>query len=136
MDVDPVVMKESNTDKPGIDKAANDDEAVTKDNKQNDDRTDSVKNEKVSVKTVEEASIVNGVLDKELLEAFRYFDKNRVGYIKAQDLRCILHNLGKFMSNRHVKELVQSAILESNSGRSHDRVFYNKLVKMELRDVQ
>lgn len=72
MDVDPVVMKESNTDKTGIDKAANDNEAVVKDHKQNDDRTDSVKDEKVSVKTVKEASQVDGVVDKELLEVSEF----------------------------------------------------------------
>ncbi|KAK3037780.1 hypothetical protein RJ639_030699 [Escallonia herrerae] len=47
----------------------------------------------------------------------------------VEDMRLIIHNLGKFMSHRDVKELVQSALLESNTGRD-DRILYNKLVKM------
>lgn len=69
------------------------------------------------------------VVDKDLLQAFRYFDKNRVGYIKAEDLRCIVHNLGKFLSNRDVKDLVEAALAESNSARDN-RVIYTKLVKI------
>lgn len=72
MDVDPVVMKESNTDKTGIDKAANDNESVAKDDRQNDDRMDPVMDEKVSLKTVKEASKVDGLLDKELLEVSKF----------------------------------------------------------------
>lgn len=69
------------------------------------------------------------IIDKELLQAFRFFDRNRVGYIRVEDLRLMLHSMGKFMSHRDIKELVQSALLESNTGRD-DRVLYNKLVKM------
>lgn len=69
------------------------------------------------------------VVDKELLQAFRFFDRNRVGYIRVEDLRLIIHNLGMFMSHRDVKELVQSALLESNTGRN-DQILYNKLVRM------
>ncbi|CAA2954884.1 cell division cycle and apoptosis regulator 1 [Olea europaea subsp. europaea] len=68
------------------------------------------------------------VVDKRLLQAFRFFDRNRVGYIRVEDLRLIIHNLGKFLSHRDVKELVQSALLESNTGRD-DRILYDKLVK-------
>jgi len=68
-------------------------------------------------------------LDKELLQAFRFFDRNRVGYIRVEDMRLIIHNLGKFLSYRDVKELVQSALLESNTGRD-DQILYNKLVRM------
>ncbi|KAL3522783.1 hypothetical protein ACH5RR_015617 [Cinchona calisaya] len=68
-------------------------------------------------------------VDKELLQAFRFFDQNRVGYIRAEDMRLIIHNMGKFLSHRDVKELVQSAVLESNTGRD-DRIFYDKLVKV------
>ncbi|XP_048571275.1 protein SHORT ROOT IN SALT MEDIUM 1 isoform X3 [Triticum urartu] len=69
------------------------------------------------------------VVDKDLLQAFRYFDKSRVGYIKAEDLRCIVHNLGKFLSNRDVEDLVEAALDESNSARDN-RVIYTKLVKI------
>ncbi|KAK7407389.1 hypothetical protein VNO78_09269 [Psophocarpus tetragonolobus] len=69
------------------------------------------------------------VVDRDLLQAFRFFDRNRVGYIRVEDMRIIIHNLGMFLSHRDVKELVQSALLESNTGRD-DRILYNKLVRM------
>ncbi|XP_058777326.1 protein SHORT ROOT IN SALT MEDIUM 1 isoform X1 [Vicia villosa] len=69
------------------------------------------------------------VVDKELLKAFRFFDRNRVGYIRVEDMRIIIHNLGMFLSHRDVKELVQSALLESNTGRD-DRILYIKLARM------
>ncbi|KAG6483975.1 hypothetical protein ZIOFF_060768 [Zingiber officinale] len=160
MDVDSVVMNESNTDKIGNDnkaananeaadkntKPANANEAVAEDNKQNADQTDTVK-DKDCVKTVKEASTGDGVVDKELLEAFRYFDKNRTGYIKVHssqlrqihvkqtcqaigcNLSCISTNLPSLY-----QELAQSALLESNSARD-DRVFYKKLVKMAIGDI-
>ncbi|CAI0405956.1 unnamed protein product [Linum tenue] len=71
------------------------------------------------------------VVDKELLQAFRFFDRNRAGFVRVEDMRVIIHNLGKFLSHREVKELVQSALLESNTGRD-DRILYPKLVKMNL----
>ncbi|XP_035540200.1 protein SHORT ROOT IN SALT MEDIUM 1-like [Juglans regia] len=77
----------------------------------------------------ETSSVKEAAVDKELLQAFRFFDRNRVGYIRVEDMRLIIHNLGKFLSHRDVKELVQSALLESNTGRD-DRILYNKLVRM------
>lgn len=88
-----------------------------------DKKDDKVKTEKT------ELSGKEAVIDKELLEAFRFFDRNRTGYIRVEDMRLIIHNLGKFLSHRDVKELVQSALLESNTGRD-DRILYNKLVRM------
>ncbi|KAK4741392.1 hypothetical protein SAY87_024980 [Trapa incisa] len=79
------------------------------------------KKEKVEAKTNKEAAV-----DKELLQAFRFFDRNRVGYIRVEDLRVILHSLGKFLSHRDVKDLAQSALLESGAGRD-DRIMYDKL---------
>ncbi|KAJ0719229.1 putative Cell cycle and apoptosis regulator protein [Helianthus annuus] len=83
-------------------------------------------------------------IDKELLQAcplqfifcnifvaFRFFDRNRVGHVRVEDMRLIIHNLGKFLSHRDVKDLVQSALLESNTGRD-DRILYNKLVRMDI----
>ncbi|XP_068641295.1 protein SHORT ROOT IN SALT MEDIUM 1-like [Aristolochia californica] len=75
------------------------------------------------------ATAREAVVDKELLQAFRFFDRNRVGYIKVDDMRLIIHNLGKFLSHRNVKELVQSALLESNTARDN-RILYNKLVRL------
>ncbi|XAR53200.1 hypothetical protein NMG60_11021653 [Bertholletia excelsa] len=88
--------------------------------------TNSEKKEGIEKKRTKETTMD---VDKELLQAFRFFDRNRVGYIRVEDMRLIIHNLGKFLSHRDVKELVQSALLESNTGRD-DRILYNKLVKM------
>ncbi|KAI7748582.1 hypothetical protein M8C21_000121, partial [Ambrosia artemisiifolia] len=60
-----------------------------------------------------------------LKQAFRF------GHIRVEDMRLIIHNLGKFLSHRDVKNLVQSALLESNTGRD-DRILYNKLVRMDF----
>lgn len=68
-------------------------------------------------------------IDKDLLQAFRFFDRNRVGYVRVEDMRLMIHSLGKFLSHRDVKELVQSALLESNTGRD-DHILYDKLVRM------
>ncbi|KAF2597796.1 hypothetical protein F2Q68_00011370 [Brassica cretica] len=67
-------------------------------------------------------------VDKELLQAFRVFDRNQTGYVRVEDMRITIHSLGKFISHREVKELLQSALLESNTGRD-DRILYNKLVR-------
>ncbi|KAG2283434.1 hypothetical protein Bca52824_054654 [Brassica carinata] len=67
-------------------------------------------------------------VDNELLQAFRVFDRNQTGYVRVEDMRITIHSLGKFISHREVKELVQSALLESNTGRD-DRILYNKLVR-------
>ncbi|GAU51142.1 hypothetical protein TSUD_240810 [Trifolium subterraneum] len=90
-------------------------------NNEKESKVDTVKKETPAVK--------EAVVDKELLKAFRFFDRNRVGYIRVEDMRIIIHNLGMFLSHRDVKELVQSALLESNTGRD-DRILYIKLVRM------
>jgi hypothetical protein len=70
-------------------------------------------------------------VDKELLQAFRFFDRNQVGYVRVEDLRLVIHSLGKFLSHKDVKELVQSALLETNTGRD-DHILYSKLVRMAV----
>ncbi|KAG6763937.1 hypothetical protein POTOM_031387 [Populus tomentosa] len=64
-----------------------------------------------------------------LRQAFRCFDWNQTGYIRVEDMRLIIHSLGTFLSHTEIKELVQSALLESNTGRD-DCILYNKLVRM------
>ncbi|CAH9105010.1 unnamed protein product [Cuscuta europaea] len=88
----------------------------------------SIKDDKV-IKAEIEAKSAHVEIDKDLLQAFRFFDRNRVGYIRVADLRLIIHNLGKSLSNRDVKDLVLNALVESNTARD-DRIIYNKLVKM------
>eukprot|EP00262_Sarcandra_glabra_P006358 TRINITY_DN1857_c0_g3_i1.p1 TRINITY_DN1857_c0_g3~~TRINITY_DN1857_c0_g3_i1.p1 ORF type:complete len:802 (+),score=246.13 TRINITY_DN1857_c0_g3_i1:210-2408(+) len=71
------------------------------------------------------------IVNKVLLQAFHYFDRNSVGYIKVEDLRTIINNLGKFHSRRAVKELTRVAVLESNKNRD-DRINYPELLKVDL----
>ncbi|KAK4758838.1 hypothetical protein SAY87_020139 [Trapa incisa] len=88
------------------------------------------KKEKVEPETTMVESITKeAAVNKELMQAFRFFDRNRVGYIRVEDLRVILHSLGKFLTHREVKELAQRALLESSAGRD-DRIMYDKLVRM------
>ncbi|XP_019460840.1 PREDICTED: cell division cycle and apoptosis regulator protein 1 isoform X2 [Lupinus angustifolius] len=86
------------------------------------------KEEKVD-KSKKETPVKEVTVDRELLQAFQFFDRNRAGYIRVEDMRLVIHNLGMFLSHRDVKELVQSALLESNTGRD-DRILYTKLVRM------
>ncbi|KAL9269418.1 SHORT ROOT IN SALT MEDIUM 1-like protein [Drosera capensis] len=90
-----------------------------------------IKNKEVKAEapTKAEPARKEPAVDKELLQAFRFFDRNRAGYVRVEDLRLILHSLGENLSHRDVKELAQSALLESNTGRD-DRILYEKLVKM------
>ncbi|KAJ8646621.1 hypothetical protein MRB53_008369 [Persea americana] len=80
---------------------------------------------------IKEESSKQPVTDKELLEAFRFYDREWVGYIKVDDMRTIIHNLGKFYSKRAVKELLRIAVQESN--KDHDgRIYYMKLLRVNL----
>ncbi|CAH1431135.1 unnamed protein product [Lactuca virosa] len=108
-------------------------DASSKDNTRNEKTDIDLKSKNIVKNEEEEEEKVDlkkkEIIDKELLQAFRFFDRNRVGHIRVEDMRLIIHNLGNFLSHREVKELVQSALLESNTGRD-DRILYNKLVKM------
>ncbi|RWR79642.1 cell division cycle and apoptosis regulator protein 1 isoform X2 [Cinnamomum micranthum f. kanehirae] len=66
---------------------------------------------------VTDQSLKQPVVDKELLE--------------VEDMRTIIHNLGKFHCKRAVKELLRIAVLESNKDRD-DHIFYMKLLKAGL----
>ncbi|KAJ7943439.1 cell division cycle and apoptosis regulator protein 1-like [Quillaja saponaria] len=112
---------DSSKEEPKVKAAETNPKSVVSSHQENEGKLDRIKKEITSVK---EAAV-----DKELLQAFRFFDRNRVGYIRVEDMRLVIHNLGKFLSHRDVKELVQSALLESNTGRD-DRILYNKLVRM------
>ncbi|KAH9291492.1 hypothetical protein KI387_043322, partial [Taxus chinensis] len=77
--------------------------AAKVEDKDKDVKPDPAKIEKQKEKDVKPDAGVKKVIDKELLKAYRYFDRNIAGYIKAEDLRMLIHNLGKFYSHRNVK---------------------------------
>jgi Ca2+-binding EF-hand superfamily protein len=41
---------------------------------------------------------------------YRYFDRNGCGYIKPEDLRRLLHNLGTHAPHRVIKSLVAGVV--------------------------
>uniref|UniRef100_A0A7I4AB36 EF-hand domain-containing protein n=1 Tax=Physcomitrium patens TaxID=3218 RepID=A0A7I4AB36_PHYPA len=87
-----------------------------------------VEDEKLEERKVEKKVVV----DQELLLAYRYFDKNRVGYLKSDDLRRLLHSLGKFLSHRNVKDIVACAVTESSKSSRDDRVVYRTFTEKEV----
>jgi hypothetical protein len=90
--------------------------------------TDPILEEKLKDHKVETRMVV----DEELLLAYCYFDKNKVGYLKSDDIRRLLHSLGMFLSHRIVKELVVSAVLESNKSARNDRITYRCFTEKEV----
>lgn len=76
-------------------------------------------------------------VDEDLLLAFRYFDKTGCGYIKADDLRRLLHNLGRCMAPRCVRELVSAVVDRSTRYKERDsRVYYRDLTDKEITDEE
>ncbi|KAK9904952.1 hypothetical protein WJX75_006352 [Coccomyxa subellipsoidea] len=76
-------------------------------------------------------------VDDELLLAFRYFDRNCCGYIKVDDLRRIVTNLGHALSLRTVKELCLNVAGAPSStvGRARqDRIYYRDITDKEVTD--
>jgi len=90
--------------------------------------TDPILEEKLKDHKVETRMVV----DEELLLAYCYFDKNKVGYLKSDDIRRLLHSLGMFLSHRIVKELVVSAVLESNKSARNDHITYRCFTEKEV----
>jgi hypothetical protein len=87
-----------------------------------------VEAEKIEERKVEKKVVV----DEELLLAYRYFDKNRVGYLKSDDIRRLLHCLGKFLSHRNVKDIVACAVSESSKSSRDDRIVYRNFTEKEV----
>lgn len=71
------------------------------------------------------------VVNEELLFAFRYFDRAGCGYIKCDDLRRLLHNLGSCLAPRVVRELVHGAAAIGKEKHKLDRVYYKYLTDKE-----
>lgn len=56
------------------------------------------------------------------------------GYIRTDDLRKILHNLGSGLPNWLVKELTSNVADLARRGRP-DRIYYRDLTDIEVKDV-
>mmetsp|Transcript_19965 Transcript_19965/g.43457 ORF Transcript_19965/g.43457 Transcript_19965/m.43457 type:complete len:427 (-) Transcript_19965:375-1655(-) len=75
--------------------------------------------------------------DTQLLAAFRYFDRGGSGYIKAEDMRRLVHTLGLHLSQRAARDLVKAGCDASTSGSSQshagsDRLYYKDLAVKEV----
>eukprot|EP00850_Spirogloea_muscicola_P007355 SM000037S13490 [mRNA] locus=s37:177551:185876:+ [translate_table: standard] len=70
-------------------------------------------------------------------EAFRYFDRNRTDTLKArhclpaEDARCILHNLGKYLTSKAVKDLVACATSETAGKSRAEAILYQNIGKKQ-----
>ena len=65
--------------------------------------------------------------DTTLLAAFLLFDTSGCGHVRTDDLRHLLHGLGRGLSHRVVRELALDAAESSSGGRGRDCVFYRVL---------
>ena len=57
----------------------------------------------------------------------RYFDRSGAGYLKVDDLRRLLHNLGAGLPHRLVKELATVAADASGSRGRGERAYYRDI---------
>ncbi|KAI5072001.1 hypothetical protein GOP47_0012107 [Adiantum capillus-veneris] len=72
----------------------------------------------------------NVIVNEKLLKAFRYFDKNRLNFLKAEDVRRLVHILGRCLTRRWVKDLSSTALSESRA--KDDCIYYKKLAEKEV----
>eukprot|EP00803_Ostreobium_quekettii_P006031 evm.model.scf_3803.1 EVM.evm.TU.scf_3803.1 scf_3803:4028-11146(+) len=74
-------------------------------------------------------------VDEKLLLAFRYFDRTGCGYIRCEDLRRMLHNLGRSVPPRTVRELVANVADRSMRYKEREpRVYYRDLTDKEIEE--
>jgi len=64
---------------------------------------------------------------EDLTAAFRYFDKTGTGYLRCEDLRRIVHNLGLQLPHRRVRTLVLG-VSELTGRFKGERVMYKELI--------
>ncbi|MEM7132538.1 MAG: EF-hand domain-containing protein [Chloroflexota bacterium] len=65
--------------------------------------------------------------DEEVREAFRVFDKDGNGYIHASELKHVMMNLGKRLTDEEIDKMIKEADLDADS-----RVNYEEFVKMMM----
>jgi len=70
------------------------------------------------------------VVDEELLNAFAYFDKNRVGYLQSDDLELVIHCLGYCLSKHYVHQLANKV----TDSQLFKKVVYKKLTEREIEE--
>ena len=68
-----------------------------------------------------------GNSQEELIEAFKYFDRNNSGTIPVKDLRLVMVNLGDKLTSREADEIMKEGDLDKNG-----EVNYEKFVKLMM----
>ena len=68
---------------------------------------------------------MSGDSEKELLQAFQVFDKNKDGFISADELRQVMATLGETLSQEEIEEMIKEAD-QDGDGQGD----YNEFVKM------
>jgi len=85
---------------------------------------------KVEEKEIEEPpkTIIENIpksINENLQRAFFYFDRNRVGFIRTDDLSTMIHSIGLFLSNNYIKEILDKIAI----GR---RIKYDEIVEQPI----
>ena len=65
--------------------------------------------------------------EKNLINAFNVFDKNRDGQIIKDDFRSIINNLGEKLTQSEIEELLKEADLDDDG-----KIDFNEFVKMMM----
>jgi calmodulin len=65
--------------------------------------------------------------EKEMMEAFRVFDKDGSGFISAAELRHVVTNLGEKLTDEEVDEIIRDADVDA-----YGRTNYAEFVKMMM----
>ena len=68
---------------------------------------------------------MSGDSEKELLQAFQVFDKNKDGFISVDELRQVMATLGETQSQEEIEEMIKEADQDGDG-----QVDYNEFVKM------
>ena len=63
--------------------------------------------------------------EKNLINAFNVFDKNRDGQITKEDFRGIINNLGEKLTQSEIEEILKEADLDGDG-----TIDFNEFVKM------
>eukprot|EP01102_Stenamoeba_stenopodia_P000912 TRINITY_DN10837_c0_g1_i4.p1 TRINITY_DN10837_c0_g1~~TRINITY_DN10837_c0_g1_i4.p1 ORF type:complete len:435 (-),score=131.46 TRINITY_DN10837_c0_g1_i4:103-1407(-) len=73
------------------------------------------------------------VIDDEILQAFQYFDRNRTGYLKVDDLETIFNTLGHHLSKRQLRWVITRALDAStpagSSSSYETKIYYRPLLE-------
>lgn len=67
------------------------------------------------------------IIQEEILEAFKVFDKDGNGFISAAELRHIMTNLGEKLTDEEVDEMIREADIDGDG-----QINYEEFVKMMM----